>query len=644
MSGSTGVDTSIYDTIKPQGNAPAQPPNPLAIVQGLQGIQKTGLENSQMAQQQAARVAIGQAAQSAIDPETGQLDEGKFNAAVAANPASAFMAQDIQSAQVARNLQRAGIQTADLANAHATMEQFSDQLFSMANKPDLTPQNVYDVAKMFVSHENNGMGGVNLLGARRVVEWIQQNVPPDAKPADLQRAVFGLANTFKTTQDGIAKAIASNTVVNRGGQQDIVNLNANPGALRGNVGDLSGSVIPNTLTPAEATTPREGALPNGAPGAVMTGVLANKMGMGGPISGTLAGQMGQGGAPGQGTGYGGLRPSVAPVNPSSPVPTLGGGASVVPPAQGLGTSGPVQASATTAPTAAAPNPKIFDPQPPPQAKGDLAMQMATGAFQKAPSAYQTEQQGKAADQWQDYTKDLSTSLDQQRDLVNLISQEEQAQKLVKLGPSNASQTAVATAARKLAGWTGVDNDASARLNKFADDLQKAPDTDGSLSAAAMNFLEATQKKIAGAQFTSMFGKGTEGEYDQALQDASYAAKQPEAISGLYNASKRAYEYTQQKLNGANLYERRLLDAKAQPSVSDFVGQWTPHAQATGFGASPVASDAVVAPPGNTKELGQIGPQAAAPSYITKMYKGHMGQFEPLPGGKLRYVGPAPGGQ
>lgn len=129
------VDTSIYAN-------QANPINPLATFGSIANTANALNQNRLFQQTFAARKAIGQAYQKAIDPTTGQLDTNKLLGSVAADPNAGFMAGDVAAQALARQQAELGIQKdqLDLANKH--LANMNNRIGSLLSNPNVTSKDV----------------------------------------------------------------------------------------------------------------------------------------------------------------------------------------------------------------------------------------------------------------------------------------------------------------------------------------------------------------------------------------------------------------------------------------------------------------------------------------------------------------------
>jgi len=263
------VDTSMY--------APHPQQNPLEMLSGmagvaqqLQGAQRLGLENVDLQRTMAAHQAVGQAAQAATDPTSGEVDPAKFMAGVAGNPDAAYGAVDAQQQALA-------MRNAQLAQAHEQYSVLNGSISALLAKPGVSSKDV-----------TNQVGTLVASGVLtpKVAASELASMPTD--PAQLtpwlrQHLARGL-----DAQGQIAAIIGNPQAVDTGPNVSFVRAPS--------MGQLPGPIAKG-LSPEAAASPVAGPTENGAPTTVP---LGQRAGMGivktgiTPAEGAAQGTMGAG--------------------------------------------------------------------------------------------------------------------------------------------------------------------------------------------------------------------------------------------------------------------------------------------------------------------------------------------------------------
>lgn len=250
------VDTSMYQ------NAP-KPVNALEMATGVAGLQgailgnqRAGMQNQLLQRDMASRKAVGEAAQGAVDPATGQIDPNKFMGAVAGNPDAAYGAVDaaqnataLNAAQLAQHIQKVDL-------AFKQTGYLAQQLGSLADKKGVSSKDVSSLAGTLVQ---NG-----ILDPKAAASELA-GMPTDA--AQLPGYLRGLQ---KRAMDSMTQlGLYHNKVMSDNGAA-LVPTNTAP------LGE-QGPVV-KTLSPEAAASPVAG--PVDASGAPTTIPLGQRAGMG----------------------------------------------------------------------------------------------------------------------------------------------------------------------------------------------------------------------------------------------------------------------------------------------------------------------------------------------------------------------------
>lgn len=246
------VNTAIYQN-------QVQPVNPLTTASQVVGLQQ-GLNNNKLFQQQNdARVAIGQAYQQSIDPQTGQLDTNKLLANVANNPNASYMAGDVASQAQARQQQQLGITGAQIDQAAKKLQWINSSTGALLAKPNVAPSDVYST---LLSGLNSG-----ILNKQDVVNEIS-TMPTD--PAQLQTYLQQHQLRGLDQQKQFDAIYGTPQTINSGGQTNVV-------AVSPLTGTRSLGTVNNTLTP-EANATRIPTFVNGKPGTVPQSTVVDPTG------------------------------------------------------------------------------------------------------------------------------------------------------------------------------------------------------------------------------------------------------------------------------------------------------------------------------------------------------------------------------
>lgn len=608
MSGT--VDTSPYSLIKGPGSQPPPIASPFSFAQQAQEVQHTGLENNQLMLEQHAKQSIGAAYQQSIDPQTGQVDEDKMLGIVGADPSTAYLLQGLRSAQLAQKLQQQQITQTQLGNMHDTLGLISQTMTPLLDKPDLNVSDLWNTAREISAIP----GSQAYMPIENVVAGLSK-LPPNASPDELRTFVAG---HMATTDIGInaVKMLRPNyqTVTTAQGTK-FIDVNPQTAGQAGlQTPGVPGAMIGQGLTPGESLGTQP-AMVNGVQMAVPQGARAAAAGIPG------AGQVtpGPGGvvAPGLG-GQGPLSSAIG----ARPPPAEAPGSSVAPVAQAplvppqAATAGPTPATVPSSGPVS--DPKIWNPTFPKPDVGDVAKNTVSGAFQTQPTPNQLAVQADQAKQWVDSRGAANSDLERQRQLDQLLQQEDQALDQLRTGPGTEAKSKVASTMQAIANWIGPDTEEGKGLLSAANNFMKQQGSNTELANAADDFFKKTSFQQAALNHGQLFGgTGTQAEFEQAQDAAPTLPKNLPAIKSIYNIVHQLYGYSEAKNNGAQVWEDRANEAGVPLNYNDFSTKWMNHAQATGFGGVPVESGGVVTPPGNAQQLGQgTGTPPPGPRVVT----------------------------
>jgi hypothetical protein len=130
--------SSLYPQPPAPGGGSLLAQNPLQLVGAIGALN----QNALFQQEFAARKAVGEAYQSAIDPRTGQIDTPTLMREIQARPAASFLAGDAAAGALARQGQQISNATGAF-NLRAAQNQFlTTAISTLANKDQVTPDDV----------------------------------------------------------------------------------------------------------------------------------------------------------------------------------------------------------------------------------------------------------------------------------------------------------------------------------------------------------------------------------------------------------------------------------------------------------------------------------------------------------------------
>ncbi len=271
----TAIPLSAGQNVKP-------PPNLLEMAGQQQTLMGNALQQQVVGQGLASQQAIGRAYQAATDPITGQVDQNKFRALVAGDPAAALGAQAAGGTSLGQQQDAYKVGAADLSQSVSRAGVFGSALAPLLAQGDsVAPEDVYStVARLHAA-------GVPVDGA---VAQIATTMPHTAGPA-LHQWILGVTGAGMEPGTFLPKP----GFVPTGGAQTGVDTNpiTNPG--------VTSTSLPMTMTPGEQATPVPGpVLPGGGRTSIPLGQYAAGHGMSGLIPGTgrvPSALIGPGGAP-----------------------------------------------------------------------------------------------------------------------------------------------------------------------------------------------------------------------------------------------------------------------------------------------------------------------------------------------------------
>jgi hypothetical protein len=213
---------------------------------------KTGvLQNRLLGQQVDGKIAMGKAAQAAVDPETGKFDGDKFLKTLAADSRGSFQVPEAAAQAVARELQQKQLDTATLeltGKRWAKIGDVAGMLLGTQKGPDGKP--VPLTREAVVQSLSDNLIGSGLFNDPQAVSQIAaavQTLPTDEK--GIRAWLAGKFLQSHLTTEGVALVNGSPTPISTGGATQIVQ--ASP--LTGDTKSIAS--LPTTLTPAQAVTP-----------------------------------------------------------------------------------------------------------------------------------------------------------------------------------------------------------------------------------------------------------------------------------------------------------------------------------------------------------------------------------------------------
>lgn len=192
-------------------------------------VQRELLANESAKQKFAAQQAYGKIVQSAIDPQTGELNYNKAFQSLSSNPQTSFMAPDFLNQAVARQATQAETALKELEGTqkrYATFGSGASALLSMGD--NLTRA---DVAKQAVDYRND-----NLMSTDELVDFIK-SIPADKGPV-LQNFVKQIAVRGQSSADAMKNVLGEYESVRVGdGTQFVRKIPGQPLQNAGFVGD-----------------------------------------------------------------------------------------------------------------------------------------------------------------------------------------------------------------------------------------------------------------------------------------------------------------------------------------------------------------------------------------------------------------------
>lgn len=275
------VDTSIY------ANAAPAPVNPLAVAGQVAGIQNAQNQNRLFNQEFAARKAVGQAYQGALDPATGQIDVNKLVAGVANNPAAAFKAGEVGAQALEQQRGQTALSKEQLDNANTHFQTLADRFGSLAANPNLSYKDFIQTGGDLIAQG---------MSRPQDVTGVLGNLPPNATPQQLQAFAKQLQLQALHGSERVQAMYGSPMLINNGAGQQAVSVSP----MMGTTTPLSPQIA-NELSPGERAA-RIPTFVNGQPGSVPQSAITD------PYGNALIGQqpagnnpLGSGRYPGQST-------------------------------------------------------------------------------------------------------------------------------------------------------------------------------------------------------------------------------------------------------------------------------------------------------------------------------------------------------
>ena len=253
-------------------------------------------------QQLAARPALGQAYQQAIDPNTGQLDTNKLMATAAKDPRLAWMAGDLASQALSQQKTQTEISGQQQDQNLKTHAAIANELMGVVQSGDYSDANIL----------NRGMALLKQgIGDPQHFAGFLSSIPPASNP-QAREAWFkqtAIANA-SAVKDAMGQVYGTPQLVNNGAQQQFVSVSPMNGMHQ-----LS-APFTNQMTPGEAGTPTAtGVTPAGQ---TIMGTRQQFVGQaqgGGSGNSPLAGSFGGGGTT---SGIGARQAAVGTAPPGGP--------------------------------------------------------------------------------------------------------------------------------------------------------------------------------------------------------------------------------------------------------------------------------------------------------------------------------------
>jgi hypothetical protein len=576
----------------------------------MMGLQRAGLENNQMMMQQRAKMAIGRAAQAAVDPQTGQLDEGKFNTLIAQDPDAAYMAQDIQSAQVARKYQEAQTTFTQLQAADAAHSLMAKDMGLLISNP--TYDGIADRVKDYTSK-----GWLSATQAANILS----DITPQTPQSILRQKIVGFASANETVQKGIQMAMPKPDLVDYGGGKQYVDTNPVTNQ------EIVGTTAQKGMSPdAGAPLVSGGLNSQGQKTQVPLGVKAQEYGLpgvGGGITpgpgggGMYSGMAGGQGAPqaGQGGLFGGL--TAPPGTPPAP-PGFTGGLGPEPPASPT----TQQAKPQTTSDQSDPNHFVdfseYGAKTPFDAKSKLAPpdynQKGPGGAQAADLAPGQEEKQKAnqasISKGQD---DLSGQVEAANKLTLLGQAEQIALKGMAAGAGTGAEAGVSQALRFAARQVGETTDLGKNLLAKANEILANPNNPSAKTDAASirAYFDTLVNMQATEALRGAYGThGTDEKLATFENQFNSSTREPGASLQFLGLAGQLSKYLQMKQDAAQAYAN-VNQTNPNANFGEFESKWVKYANKEDFGTTNPPTGMVTATPGPQT------PQAQAPQIPSK---------------------------
>jgi hypothetical protein len=197
-----------------------QPTNYLDTAVKLQGLQQGVLSNKLLGQQVEGKIAMGEAASAAIDPETGKFDGDKFLKLLSQDKRGAFQVPEAAAQAVARNIQEKQLDQQTLALTSARMAKVGDVVASVLSTnrgADGKPQPL--TRDGVIRALSDGLVSTGLLNDQdsiRQLAGVVATLPTDER--QLRDRLAQLYLQSHATQEGIAMVKGTPSTVDTGSQ------------------------------------------------------------------------------------------------------------------------------------------------------------------------------------------------------------------------------------------------------------------------------------------------------------------------------------------------------------------------------------------------------------------------------------------
>lgn len=193
----------------PQAQAPAPPQNPLQMAEGMQRLAQQQQAYEQQQIQFGAKQALGQLAQQAFDPETGQIDTNKWLASAAQHPQASLLYPEIAKEALSMGLLDAQKHGQLLENNKKQLEFTNQAMAGLAGKDTITDS---DVAGEF-ARIGVGTGMGSKWATQKFLEYSQ------GRKAGLFTPQSFVQNALKSSESGLKALEAAGGTFNQLTQQ-----------------------------------------------------------------------------------------------------------------------------------------------------------------------------------------------------------------------------------------------------------------------------------------------------------------------------------------------------------------------------------------------------------------------------------------